>query len=118
MKEAILFGLLLGMMHGAAQAQTQPMFTTGTTTSRTDGTKVINETLVIETFSTAEGYTMSGTNITFEGEPGPETDYSQLIPGAATQFSETIIVPGLVERTTVNRVTELTTVTTTTSVFQ
>ena len=118
MKTAILMGLLLGMMHGAAHAQTTPQFTTGTSTSRTESKQTITETFIIESFSTADSYTMTSTNIEWDGPPRVGANYTQIDPGAPTQFTETVMIPGLTERTELVRTTTIDSVTTTTSVFQ
>ena len=120
MKEAVLMGLLLGLFHGAVQpvrAQTQPLFTTGTSTSTTENKQTITETFVIVEYSTGDSYTMSGTNIGFTGTPGPTQEYFQIDPGAPTQFSETLLTPGITKETNLVRITEIDSVTTTTSVF-
>ena len=119
MKLAVFIGLLLGILHGAvpsARANT-PLFTTGTSTSRTENKQTITETFVIVEYSTGDSYTMSGTNIGFTGKPGPDTNYFQIDPGAATQFSETLLTPGITKETNLVRITEIDSVTTTTSVF-
>jgi hypothetical protein len=120
MRKAILIGLFLGMMPGVIQpgeTSTQPLFTTGTSTSRTENKQTITETFVIVEYSTGDSYTMSGTNIGFEGEPGINTNYYQIDPAAATQFSETVLGTGITSRTDLVRITEVDSVTTTTSVF-
>jgi len=115
MKEAILLGLLLGMAHGAQARTVVPNFTTGTvtseTTTRTEVTEIINQ---IE-YSNATSYTVTGVNIT--GSPQPGTNYSQTTPGAAFQFSETFMEPGISSETSIERSTIIESFTTSTSVF-
>ena len=120
MKEAILMGLLLGFVHGAVQparANTVPMFTTGTSNSRTESTQTITETFVIVEYSTGNSYTMSGTNIAWDGPPRPGANYHQIDPTQPFQFSETLLEPGITKETNLVRTTEITSVTNTTSVF-
>ena len=110
--------LLLFLLACATPAQAMtPSFTRGTQTSRTESTTTVAETYEIVEYSTATSYTMSGTNIQWSGNPGVGTSYSQMVPGAATQFSETILGPGVSTRTNFTRNTVIDSVTTTTSVF-
>ena len=120
MKLAVLMGLLLGFVHGAVQparANTVPMFTTGTSNSRTESTQTITETFAIVEYSTGNSYTMSGTNIQWDGPPRPGANYHQINPDQAFQFSETLLEPGITKETNLVRITEIQSVTTTTSVF-
>ena len=120
MKLAVLMGLLLGFVHGAVQpasANTTPMFTTGTSNSRTESTQTITETFVIVEYSTGQSYTMSGTNIAWDGVPRPGANYHQINPNQAFQFSETLLEPGITKETNLVRVTEIQSITNTTSVF-
>ncbi len=86
-------------------------------TSRTESSTTVTESYVIENYSTGTSYTMSGHNIQWNGVPGPGTTYTQVTPGAATQFSETTLTPGLATRTTIDRVTQIESVTNSISVF-
>ena len=119
LRDALIAGALLGLIHGAVQPahSMTPSFTRGTQNSRTESTTTVTETYEIVDYSTATSYTMSGTNITWSGNPGVDTDYSQLIPGAATQFSETILGPGISQTTSFTRTTVIDSVTTSVSVF-
>ena len=116
LSRAIGMGLILGALHGAAQAASVvPNFTTGTvtseTTTRTEITEVINQ---VE-YSNATSYTVSGVNIT--GSPQLGTNYSQTTPGAAFQFSETYMGPGISSETFIERTTVIDSFTTSISVF-
>ena len=117
MKQAILLGLLLGMAHGAQAASVVPNFTTGTvtsaTTTRTEVTEIIN---VVE-YSNANSYTVSGTNINIPTNPVPGANYTQINPGEAFQFSETLMTPGIASETSIQRTTISDSFTTTISVF-
>ena len=113
MKYFILFLLTCA---APAQAMT-PGFTRGTQNSRTESTTTVTETYEIVEYSTGSSYTMSGTNIQWSGQPGPLTNYSQIVPGAATQFSETTLGPGISSTTNFTRTTVVDSVTTSISVF-
>ena len=60
---------------------------------------------------TIDGVTSSWTTVT--GKPS----FTQTAPGAAFQFTETLQGPGLTQQTIIQRVTEVTSVTDTTSIF-
>jgi len=121
MKEAILWGLLLGCLHGAtlpAKSNTvTPSFTRGTMTSTTDSFTTVTENFVINEYSTGRSYTMTGTNIKWDGPPRQGANYRQAKPGAATSFSETTLVPGLSSTTNLTRTTTIQSTTSSISVF-
>jgi hypothetical protein len=94
-----------------------PSFTRGTQTSRTESTTTVAETYEIVEYSTGTSYTMSGTNIQWSGQPGPNANYTQIIPGGATQFSETLLGPGISTETNFTRTTTIESVTNSISVF-
>ncbi len=108
--------LLLLAWAPAAHAVT-PSFTRGTQNSRTESTTTVAETYEIVEYSTGTSYTMSGTNIQWTGQPGPNANYTMMVPGAATQFTETILGPGIATETNFTRTTTIDSVTTSTSVF-
>ena len=114
MKALILLVLLA--CASPAQAVT-PSFTRGTQNSRTESTTTVTEAYEIVEYSTGTSYTMTGTNIRWEGQPGLNATYSQIEPGAATQFSETYLGPGVSSRTNFTRTTTIDSVTTSISVF-
>lgn len=117
LRDAIIAGLLLGMAHGMSANAMTPSFTRGTMNSRTESTTTVTETYEIVEYSTGSSYTMSGTNIQWQGQPGVDTVYTQIIPGAATQFSETVLGPGISKETNFTRTTVIDSVTTSVSVF-
>ena len=98
-------------------ASVVPNFTSGTvtseTTSRTEVTEVIN---VVE-YSNSTSYTASGTNINIPGTPGIGTNYTQVVPGQAFQFSETVMTPGIASETYIERTTIIDSITNSVSVF-
>ena len=108
--------LLLLLACAPAHAMT-PSFTRGTQTSRTESTTTVAETYNIVEYSTGTSYTMSGTNIQWSGQPGPNANYTQIIPGGATQFSETLLGPGISTETNFTRTTTIESVTNSISVF-
>ena len=111
-----IFLLLLLACAAPPQAMT-PSFTRGTQNSRTESTTTVTETYEIVEYSTGSSYTMSGTNIQWQGQPGLDANYSQIVPGAATQFSETYLGPGISSTTNFTRTTTIDSVTTSISVF-
>jgi len=140
LKEAIGLGLILGAFHGAAQAvPVVPNFTQGSMTSHTETTSKITETINSMDYNTGYQYSATGSGVTASGNLSPSTGtnnvtingvtsswtgvtskptFTQTTPGAAFQFSETYSGPGLSNHTIINRVTEVTSVTDTTSIFQ
>ena len=119
LRNAIIAGLLFGMAHGmAAKSNTvTPSFTRGTMTSRAESTTTVVEAYEITEYSTGTSYTMSGTNIQWQGTPGPGVNYTQVTPGAATQFSESYLGPGIASTTSMTRTTTIDSVVTSQSVF-
>ncbi len=118
-----------------------PNFQQGSMTSHTETTSKVTETINSMDYSTGYQYSATGTGITASGElnvVSPETStstvtidgvtstwtgvgtkptFTQTTPGAAFQFTETYKGPGLQQHTIIQRVTEVTSVTDTTSVF-
>ena len=139
LKEAIGLGLILGAFHGAAQAvPVVPNFTQGSMTSHTETTSKITETINSMDYSTGYQYSATGSGITASGNLSPGTGtnnvtidgvnttwtgvtskptFTQTTPGAAFQFTETYMGPGLSNQTIIQRTTEVTSVTDTTSIF-
>ena len=139
LKEAIGLGLILGAFHGAAQAvPVVPNFTQGSMTSHTETTQQITETINSMDYNTGYQYSVTGSGITASGNLSPGTGtnnvtidgvnttwtgvtskptFTQTTPGAAFQFTETLSSPGLQNHTIIQRVTEVTSVTDTTSIF-
>jgi hypothetical protein len=116
-----------------------PNFTQGSMTSHTETTSQITETINSMDYNTGYQYSATGSGVTASGNLSPTTGtnnvtingvtsswtgvtgkptFTQTTPGAAFQFSETYSGPGLSNHTIINRVTEVTSVTDTTSIFQ
>ena len=139
LQEAVGLGLVLGALHGAAQAvPVVPNFTQGSMTSHTETTQTITETINSMDYSTGYQYSATGSGITASGNLSPGTgtnnvtingvtstwtgvnskpSFTQTTPGAAFQFTETYSGPGLQNHTIIQRTTEVTSITDTTSIF-
>jgi len=141
LQEAVGLGLILGALHGAAQAvPVVPNFTQGSMTSHTETTQKITETINSMDYNTGYQYSATGsgvepisgtisptrgsTNVTINGVTSSwqgitaTPTFKQTTPGAAFQFTETYSGPGLSNHTIIQRETEVTSVTDTTSIFQ
>ena len=115
-----------------------PNFQQGSMTSHTETTSKVTETINSMDYSTGYQYSATGSGVTASGNLSPETgtnnvtingvtsswtgvtskpNFVQTNPGAAFQFTETYSGPGLQNHTIINRVTEVTSVTDTTSIF-
>ena len=115
-----------------------PNFTQGSMTSHTETTSTVTETINSMDYSTGYQYTSTGSGVTASGNLSPTTGtnnvtingvtsswtgitnkptFTQTTPGAAFQFTETYSGPGLQNHTINQRVTEVTSVTDTTSIF-
>ena len=138
MRRLFLMAILLGSP--AAQAvPVVPNFTQGSMTSHTETTSTITETINSMDYSTVYQYSETGSGVTANGNLSPGTGstsvtingvtstwtgatnkptFTQTTPGAAFQFTETYKGPGLQNHTIINRTTEVTSVTDTTSIFQ
>ena len=116
-----------------------PNFTQGSMTSHTETTQKITETINSMDYNTGYQYSATGSGITADGNLSPGTGdvnvtingvtstwtgvnsrptFKQTTPGANFQFTETYSGPGLSNHTIIERVTEVTSVTDTTSIFQ
>tara|TARA_R100001509_G_scaffold163774_1_gene139175 strand:+ start:285 stop:677 length:393 start_codon:yes stop_codon:yes gene_type:complete len=125
------FLLLLFSAPAANAVPVVPQFTQGTMTSHTETTSKVTETIVSENYSTGFEYSASGVNITPDGPINPVSNttvngwtslgerpnWSITKPGEAFQFVESLKGPGLSNVTTIQRVTEITSVTDTVSSF-
>ena len=108
-----------------------PNFTQGSMTSHT-------ETINSMDYSTGYQYSATGSGVTASGNLSPTTSevnvtingvtskwtgvnskptFTQTTPGAAFQFTETLSSPGLQNHTIIQRTTEVTSITDTTSIF-
>ena len=139
LQEAIGLGLILGALHGAAQAvPVVPNFTQGSMTSHTETTQTITETINSMDYNTGYQYSVTGSGITASGSLSPSTsessasiegvtskwvglnsrpNFTQTTPGGAFQFTETYQGPGLSNHTIIQRETNIESVTETTSIF-
>ena len=140
LQEAIGLGLILGALHGtvASAVPVVPNFTQGSMTSHTETTQKITETINSMDYNTGYQYSVTGSGISASGNLSPGTGtnnvtidgvtttwtginsrptFTQTTPGAAFQFTETMQGPGLSQQTIIQRTTEVTSVTDTTSIF-
>ena len=116
-----------------------PNFTQGSMTSNTQTTSKVTETINSMDYNTGYQFSVTGSGVTASGNLSPTTTdanvtingvtstwtgidtkptFTQTTPGAAFQFTETLSSPGLQNHTIIQRVTEVTSVTDTTSIFQ
>ena len=138
-QEAIGLGLILGALHGAAQAvPVVPNFTQGSMSSHTETSQTITETINSMDYNTGYQYSVTGSGITASGSLSPQTsessasiegvtskwvglnsrpNFTQTTPGGAFQFTETYMGPGLSNHTITQRETTKESVTETTSIF-
>ena len=115
-----------------------PNFTQGSMTSHTETTSKVTETINSMDYNTGYQYSATGSGISASGSLSPGTGtnnvtidgvtsswtginnrptFTQTTPGAAFQFTETYQGPGLSNHTIIQRTTEVTSVTDTTSIF-
>jgi hypothetical protein len=115
-----------------------PNFTQGSMTSHTETTQTVTETINSMDYNTGYQYSATGTGVKASGNLSPGTgaknvtingvtsswtgvaskpSFTQTTPGAAFQFTETYSGPGLQNQTIIQRVTEVTSITDTTSIF-
>jgi hypothetical protein len=123
--------LLLLSAPAANAAPVIPNFKQGTMTSHTETTSKVTETIVSENYSTGFEYSASGVNIAPDGPINPVSNttvngwtslgarpnWSIVNPGQSFQFVESLKGPGLSNVTTIQRTTEITSVTDTVSSF-
>lgn len=118
LSKAIGAGLILGALHGAAQAvPVSPNFTTGTVTSQTESSTTVTESIRQVDYMTGTQYTVTGTNIQWDGPPAPGANYTMVTPGEAFQFTETYLGPGESRLTEIERTTTIESITNSVSVF-
>ena len=124
-----------------------PNFTQGSMTSHTETTSKVTETINSIDYATGWQYSVSGTNVGNGGQslsPNPTTNtvivnplggtegqvtsansgldlngqsFTIADPGAAFQFTQTYMGPGVTNQTVIQRTTEVTSITDTTSIF-
>ena len=133
-----LFVILALLGSPAHAVPVVPNFTQGSMTSHTETRQKITETINSMDYNTGYQYSVSGTGITSNGALSPTTstststidgvnstwtgigskpNFTQTTPGAAFQFAETYRGPGLSNQTIIQRVTEVESITDTTSIF-
>ena len=133
-----LFVILALLGSPAYAVPVVPNFTQGSMTSHTETRQKITETINSMDYNTGYQYSVSGTGITATGALSPSTstststidgvnstwtgigtkvNFTQTTPGAAFQFAETYRGPGLSNQTIIQRVTEVESITDTTSIF-
>ena len=117
MKLILVALVLLGFPLGAMAESVVPTFTRGTVDSTTTTKTKVTESIHQMEYGTATSYNVTGTNINIPDNPGQGANYTIQTQGAPFQFSETIIGPGLVKETWVERVTEQESFTKSLSVF-
>ncbi len=141
--KTILWSVLsvVGVSAILAPAQAVPVvpnFTQGSMTSHTETTSKITETINSMDYNTGYQYSATGSGVTASGNLSPGTGsnnvtingvtsswtgvtskptFTQTTPGAAFQFTETYSGPGLSNHTIIQRETEVTSITDTTSIF-
>ena len=141
-KTILWFALsVVGVSAILAPAQAVPVvpnFTQGSMTSHTETTSKVTETINSMDYNTGYQYSATGSGVTASGNLSPgsgsinvtingvtsswtgvnnKPSFTQTVPGAAFQFTETYRGPGLSNHTIIQRTTEVTSVTDTTSVF-
>jgi hypothetical protein len=141
MKRVIALLMLLGSAGAANAVPVVPNFTQGSMTSHTETTSKVTETINSMDYATGWQYSVTGTGIQHDGTsitPGTTTstntidgvtstwtgldlnnkpNWTMTTPGASFQMTETYLGPGLQNQTIIQRVTEVTSVTDTTSIF-
>ena len=141
----LLTVLLLISSAGAARAvPVVPNFTQGSMTSHTETTSTVTETINSMDYNTGWQYVVTGTNVEASGSLTPtgtgsinntsvtldgvtstwnglnlnnRPNFSIVTPGNSFQFTESYMGPGLSNHTIIQRVTEINSVTNTTSTF-
>ena len=136
MKRLLFVAFLLGSP--AMAVPVVPNFTQGSMTSHTETIQKITETINSMDYNTGYQYSVTGSGISASGNLSPGTGsnnvtidgvtstwtgltskptFTQTTPGAAFQFTETYQGPGLSNQTIIQRTTEVTSITDTTSIF-
>ena len=143
----LFLGVFHGMLQPARSVPVVPNFTQGSMTSHTETTSKQTETINSIDYATGWQYSVSGTNVSNNGAKllPPTTTNSVVVnplggiegtvtssatgldfsnsnftitnPGQAFQFTTTYQGPGITNQTVIQRTTEVTSVTDTTSIF-
>lgn len=140
-RETIGLGLILSSLHGISThaVPVVPNFSQGSMTSHTETTQKITETINSMDYNTGYQYSATGsgveplngtlspergsTNVTINGVTSSwqgvtnTPQFVQTNPGDSFQFTETYSGPGLSNHTIIQRETDVTSVTDTTSIF-
>ncbi len=109
--------LATGLISPCFAAPVTPNFTSGTITSETKTRTEVVEVIKQIEYSTGTSYTVTGTNINIPSNPMPGANYTIQTQGAAFQFSETYLTPGISKETWIDRKTTEDSVTNSISVF-
>ena len=144
MKRVLLMLCALGIASPVNAVPVVPNFTQGGMTSTTETTSTVNETINSMDYNTGWQYVVTGTNVQAEGNLTPtgagsvdvtnvtldgvtsqwnglnlnnRPNFSIVTPGNRFQFTESYMGPGLSNHTIIQRVTEINSVTNTTSTF-
>ena len=137
-----VLGLVFGLVSPSHSVPVVPNFTQGSMTSTTETTSTISETINSMDYNTGYQYSVTGTNIQSSGGLAPSSitnqtntnegvistwtglnmntrpTFTQKTVGAPFQFTETYQAPGLSNHTIIQRETDVTSITDTTSIFQ
>ena len=143
MKRVLLALIALGIAPVSA-VPVVPNFTQGSMTSNTTTTSTVTETINSMDYNTGWQYVVTGTNVEASGNLVPtgagsttntnitldgvtsewtglnlnqRPDFTMTTPGAAFQFTESYVGPGLSNHTIIQRTTTINSVTDTTSTF-
>ena len=139
---ALLAGVVSAIPVPALAVPVVPNFTQGSMTSSTTTTSTVTETINSMDYNTGWQYVVTGTNVGTDSTnitPGGTTsssvtldgvtstwnglnlnqrpEFEIVTPGAAFQFTESYLGPGLSNHTIIQRVTTINSVTDTTSTF-
>ncbi len=144
MKKLLTVLLLLSSAGAARAVPVVPNFTQGSMTSHTETTSTVTETINSMDYNTGYQYVVTGTNVEASGNLTPtgsgstnntsvtldgvtsqwtglnmeqRPNYTMTTPGAAFQFTESYMGPGLSNHTIIQRTTTIQSVTDTTSTF-
>ena len=143
----LVLGVMHGLFQSAGAVPVVPNFTQGSMTSHTETTSKQTETINSIDYATGCQYSVSGTNVSNNGAAllPPTTTNNVTVtplggiegqvtssatgldfsnskftitnPGEAFQFTQTYMGPGMTNQTVIQRTTEVTSVTDTTSIF-
>jgi hypothetical protein len=143
----LVLGLIDCLVQPAYSVPVVPNFTQGSMTSHTETTSKVTETINSIDYSTGWQYSTTGNNVSNNGQSlNPSTNQSSVVisplggtegqvtspnsslnlngqnfqienPGEAFQFTQSYKGPGVTNQTVIQRMTEVTSVTDTTSIF-